>query len=60
MAYTRLGASLNKADYPEEYKAELRKARKRLIREALKYTDPRNEKNQCNWAFAASKRYKVG
>ena len=59
MAYTRIGQGINKADYPEEYKAELRKARKRLIREALRYADPRNEKNQCNWAYAASRRYKV-
>ena len=59
MAYTRIGASLNIPDYPETYKRKLRAARKKLINEALLYSDKRDKKNQCNWAVAASRRYKV-
>lgn len=56
-AYTRLGQGINKRGYSGAYKERLRKARRRLIRTALKHSDSSDKSNACNWAVAAARRY---
>ena len=56
-AYTRIGQALAR-DEPESYKRKLRAARRRLIKTALRFSDPQDGSNACNWSIAASKRFK--
>ena len=56
-AYTRIGQSIGKKGYPREYKDRLEGARRRLIVIAKGYADAGDDKNACNWALTAAKRY---
>ena len=58
MAYTRIGAALNRTSNKSE-RNELLKARKKLIKLALEISDSRDRSNRCNFAIRASKRLKA-
>lgn len=56
-AYTRLGQAIARTGNTR-YKAELRNARRKLIKLAHKYANADDRSNTCNFAFKALAKYR--
>ena len=57
-AYKRLMLGIAHYKYSPNVKRQMQAAARKVVEMALKYADPRDPSNTCNWALRASKRGK--
>ena len=54
-AYSRLSQGIARASSPAKYRSQLILARKQLIATAVRYADPSDKRNACNFAIRSAK-----